>query len=110
MALQHYALTIWNHVNPNNASDPANGFYVCKQVATYQNGVLAAIPGSTPQPATTAEMSALVPGSSNPFSTQAAAQAVIDAAVAYYASQNKAVVAPGVTGSVDTLVAGPVLV
>ncbi len=111
MAIQHFSFTVYQHVTPGVPNDSANGFYVCSQTADYNDeGHLAPTSLDKPQPHDPAELLLIRPGAVNPFSTLQEAQSVIDDAVAYYSAQNHAEVAPGVGGSVDTLVAGPVLV
>jgi len=104
MSLQHYVITVYQHTNAGNPSDPNIGYWLRWQPADNVNGTITAKPNSVASPVPNNQMAALVPGSSNPFPTLAAAQAVITAAQAYYAAQNAQVA----DVSVDTLVYGPI--
>ena len=100
MSLQHGTVSIYQHTNPGNATDPAIGFWVCFTPQARQ-----AVPTPIPN-ATLAQLSASYV---NPFATQAAAQTCVNAIAAYYQSQNALVVAPSVNPN-DVLVGSPVTI
>ena len=100
MSVQHYAFTVYQHTNQNNAADPANGFYACYQPST--DGISAAA-GSKPIPIPAAR------GAANPYPDSASAQAFIATLVAAVQTANAAIVDPS-NAATNTLVAGPVLV
>jgi hypothetical protein len=100
MTIQHFAFTVYQHVNPNNAADAANGFYACYQPSL--DSVTPA-PGSKPVAVPASK------GAANPYVDLASAQAFIATLQTTVAAANAAVADPTNPVS-NTLVYGPVFV
>ncbi len=100
MSVQHFAFTVYQHTNPLNAADPANGFYACYQPSL--DGVTAA-PGSKPVPVPASK------GAANPYVDLASAQAFIATLQTAVTNANAAVADPS-NPATNTLVYGPVFV
>jgi hypothetical protein len=104
--LKNYLLSVYQHENPGNPSDPGIGFSVYWLPARNDGTTINPLPGAVAQPMPVSEIQNILPGAVNPFATLAGAQEFITAAQAYYAAQNAQVVSP----ATDTLVFGPLAV
>jgi hypothetical protein len=105
-SVTHYVFNVYQHANAAIPSDPNIGFWVTFQpgVADSKGNVTAAA-NSIPTPVPAGIVAQVQAGASQPFATQAAAQAWITAAIAAQSAINAQQVQPG--SASDTLVAGP---